>query len=150
VSRTAAREGGFMSVETVNKTQDAVSFFQAKLAYEIGPVGLDQAIKTKEPIQIVDMRTPELYAKSHVPGAVNVSLDQIESNSHQLDKSKTVVTYCYNITCHLATKGALTLAEKGYKVKELVGGWQSWQELQKHAAETQASSCSSTKGHSCD
>jgi rhodanese-related sulfurtransferase len=144
------REGGFfMSVETVNKTQDAVSFFQAKLEYEMGPVGLDQAIKNKEQIQIVDMRTPELYAKSHVPGAINVSLEQIEKNTHQLDKSKTVVTYCYNITCHLATKGALTLSEKGYKVKELVGGWQSWQELQKHAEEIQAANCSTTKGHSC-
>jgi rhodanese-related sulfurtransferase len=138
-----------MSVETVNKTQDAVSFFQAKLEYEIGPVSLDQAIKNKDQIQVIDMRTPELYAKGHVPGAVNVSLEQIERGAHQLDKNKTVVTYCYDITCHLATKGALTLAEKGYKVKELVGGWESWQETQKHAQEVEAASCSSTKGHSC-
>jgi len=138
-----------MSVETVNKTEDAVSFFQAKLAYEIGPVGLDQAIKNKEHIQVIDMRTPELYAKGHVPGAINVSLDQIERNAHQLDKNKTVVTYCYNITCSLATKGALALAEKGYKVKELVGGWQSWQETQKYTQEIEAANCSTTKGHSC-
>ncbi|MGI0134516.1 MAG: rhodanese-like domain-containing protein [Candidatus Micrarchaeaceae archaeon] len=139
-----------MPVETVYKTQDAVSFFQAKLAYEIGPVGLDQAIKNKDQIQVIDMRTPELYAKAHVPGAINVSLDQIERDAHQLDKNKTVITYCYNITCHLATKGALALAEKGYKVKELVGGWQSWHETQKYAEEIQAASCNSTKGHSCD
>jgi len=137
-----------MSVETVNKTQDAVSFFQAKLAYEVGPIGLDYALKNKEQIQIVDMRTPELYTKGHVPTAINLSLEEIERGSHQLDKNKTIVTYCYNITCALATKGALALAEKGYKVKELVGGFQSWEDS-KLASETQASSCSSTKGHSC-
>ena len=45
-----------------------------------------------------------------------------------LPKDKTIVTYCGNLTCALAPKAALVLAEKGFKVMELFGGLQTWQE----------------------
>ena len=45
-----------------------------------------------------------------------------------LPKDKTLVTYCANLTCALAPKAALVLAEKGFKVMELMGGIATWTE----------------------
>lgn len=116
-----------MSVETLSKeATEAVKFFEAKLAFEIGPVGLSYAFKNNEPVQVIDLRTPELYQQGHIPGAINVLYEDLERNLEKLSKDKTIVVYCYDIVCHLSAKAALLLAKKGYKVKELSGGWQDW------------------------
>ncbi len=116
-----------MATETLSKeAQAAVEFFERKLAFEIGPVGVKYALEQKEPIQIVDLRTAELYEKSHLPGAINLSIEELEKSQEKLDKNKTVVVYCYNHTCHLSAKAALVLAKKGFNVKELVGGFDTY------------------------
>ena len=113
-----------MTTQSVcRETEKAVEFFERKLAFEIGPIGVKYALEAKEPIQIVDLRTPELFAKGHVPGSINLLYEQLEESLDKLDKEKTTVVYCYNLTCNLAAKAALALAKKGFKVKELIGGW---------------------------
>ncbi|HEY9775555.1 MAG TPA: rhodanese-like domain-containing protein [Planktothrix sp.] len=138
-----------MAVDTLSKqAAEAVKFFEAKLAFEIGPVELQYALKANEPLQILDLRTPELFAKGHVPGAINVNYDDLQKDVSKLDTNKTQVVYCYNLTCHLAAKAALLLAQKGLKVRELVGGYDTYAETQ--GAKIEGSSCSSAdKGHSC-
>jgi rhodanese-related sulfurtransferase len=109
-----------MSTTTLSKEQQlAVEHFEGKLAFEIGPF---EIAHSKERFQIIDLRDPEAFAKGHVPGAVNVSIEDLDAYAGKLDANVTSVVYCYNITCHLATKAALQLAKKGYKVRELVGG----------------------------
>ncbi|HEY9788012.1 MAG TPA: rhodanese-like domain-containing protein [Candidatus Obscuribacterales bacterium] len=116
-----------MSVETLSKeSAEAVKYFEAKLAFEIGPIGLKHAIENREPIQIIDLRTPELFEKGHIPGAVSILFEDFERSQDKLSKDKTIVVYCYDIVCHLAAKAALWLAKKGYKVKELEGGYEDW------------------------
>ncbi len=117
-----------MSVETPTKIVDAAAYFEAKLAYEIGPIGLNQSIENGEKLTIVDLRTPELFAKGHIPGAINLKYEELDKNLDKLSKDKTTVVYCYDIVCHLSAKAALELAKKGYKVKELEGGYDSWTE----------------------
>lgn len=137
-----------MTTETLNKEAAlAVEHFEKKLAFEVGPIGLKYALEAKEPITIVDLRTPEVYAKGHVPGAINLSYEELEKNQSALSKDKTTVVYCYNITCHLSTKAALLLAKKGYPVKELIGGFNSYAEAElpvegkKHGSSCGTSSC---------
>jgi rhodanese-related sulfurtransferase len=134
---------------TKETTEAAVKFFEAKLAYEQGPVGLNHLIQTKEKVQIIDLRTPELFAKGHVPTAVNVQYDELEAYLPKLNKEVNTVVYCYDITCHLSAKGALLLAQKGYRVQELVGGFNTYAEKGFTVeGKAEASSCSSTK-NSC-
>lgn len=116
-----------MAVETLTKeAAKAVEFFEQKLAFEIGPIGLKYALEANEPLTVVDLRTPELFAKSHIPGAINLSYEELEKSTDKLSKDKTTVVHCYGITCHLAAKAALLLAKKGYPVKELFGGFDEW------------------------
>jgi len=135
-----------MTAGTLTKetTEAAIKFFEAKLAFETGPVALNNLVNNKEKVQIIDLRTPELYAKGHVPTAINVSYDELEKHLTKLNKDENIVVYCYDITCFLSTKAALLIAKKGYKVQELYGGWQSWVEHEfKVEGKAEASSCSS-------
>jgi 3-mercaptopyruvate sulfurtransferase SseA len=45
---------------------------------------------------IVDVRSAEAYAASHVPGAINIQLEEFETNPTdlELDKEQWVITYC--------------------------------------------------------
>jgi rhodanese-related sulfurtransferase len=138
-----------MSVTLTKDATEAVKFFEAKLAYEAGPVGLNQWITNKDNVQVIDLRTPELFAKGHVPTAVNVQYDELEAYLPKLNKEVNTVVYCYDITCHLSAKGALLLAQKGYRVQELVGGFNTYAEKGYTVeGKAEASSCSSTK-NSC-
>ena len=139
-----------MAVETVSKESAlAVEFFEAKLNYETTPYGLKQTLDKKEKVQIIDLRTPELFAQGHIPGAINVAFDDLEKYLPKLDKDTTTVPYCYDLLCRLATRAALFLAKRGYKVQELAGGWDSWSEHDFAKEKGTASSCSTSSGHSC-
>lgn len=43
-----------------------------------------------------------------------------------LDPAVPVVTYCWGPACDGATRAALALAELGYRVKEMLGGFEYW------------------------
>jgi rhodanese-related sulfurtransferase len=135
-----------MAVET-KPALDAAAFFEAKLAFEIGPVELKMGLEKGEKYQIIDLRTPELFAKGHVPTAHHVLFENLDAKLQHLDKNVTTVVYCYDVLCHLSAKAALHLAKKGYKVRELAGGWDGWVE-RKFAVEGEStkSSCGSSCG----
>jgi rhodanese-related sulfurtransferase len=107
----------------------AVQYFSAKLAYEMTPWALKSIIeKTPEQVLILDVRNAEMFAANHILGAKNIPLAELVSKLGTLPKDKTIVTYCGDLTCGLAPKAALELAQKGFKVKELVGGIDVWSE----------------------
>ena len=45
---------------------------------------------------VVDVRSDAAYAVSHIPGAINIPLSEIESNPTglNLDRDKWIITYC--------------------------------------------------------
>ena len=138
-----------MAVETVSKESlKAAEHFQAKLDFESNPYALKATLDKGEKVQIIDLRTPELFAEGHIPGAINVNYEKLEQYLPNIDSNTTTVVYCYSLLCSLATKAALVLAQKGYKVKELAGGWDSWVEREMPTEKVKGSSCS-TSGHSC-
>jgi hypothetical protein len=53
------------------------------------------ALKSGEAI-VVDVRDPQAYQASHIPGAVSISLGDIMMNptALNLDKDKWIITYC--------------------------------------------------------
>lgn len=135
-----------MTVETKTKL-DAVAFFEHKLAFEMGPVELKMGLEKGESYQILDLRTAELFSKGHIPGSHNVLYADLEQKLGKLDPQKTTIVYCYDELCYLSAKAALLLAQKGYKVRELSGGWDGWVERKFTVeGETTKSSCSSSCG----
>ena len=65
---------------------------------EVPRVSLEEAltaIQSGEAV-VVDVRSAEAYAASHIAGAISVPLDEIESNPAglDLDKDQWIITYC--------------------------------------------------------
>ena len=105
----------------------AVQFFSAKLAYEMTPWALKAILeKTPDNVVLLDVRPADMFAAEHIKGAINIPLVELVSKLATLPKDKTLVTYCGDLTCGLAPKAALELAQKGFKVMELVGGIDVW------------------------
>lgn len=42
----------------------------------------------------VDVRDAASYEASHIPGAINIPIDQIQSRANELDPNDWIITYC--------------------------------------------------------
>lgn len=115
-------------IEITKQTERAKGFFEDKLAFTLGPVELKN-IMNEGYIKIIDVRKPNDYNKAHIKGAISIPAEQIESKMNELSKDNINIIYCYNQQCHLAARCALKLAENGYPVMELEGGFARWYEL---------------------
>ncbi|MEU8622005.1 rhodanese-like domain-containing protein [Streptomyces sp. NPDC048623] len=76
---------------------------------------------------LLDSRSTESWDQGHVPGAVHLPTALIAEQAERLlDKAVPVVTYCWGPGCNGATRAALALAERGFRVKEMLGGFEYW------------------------
>ncbi|MFI5347717.1 MAG: rhodanese-like domain-containing protein [Elusimicrobiota bacterium] len=105
----------------------AAEYLRAKLEYEASPYGLKTILETApETVLVLDVRDQDDYLDEHIRGAVNVPAESIVARLAGLPRDKTLVTYCWDMTCALAPKAALELAQKGFKVQFLAGGIAEW------------------------
>ena len=78
---------------------------------------------------LLDVRSPELFAAGHVPGAVNLPHGRIvERNLSPFPPDATFVVYCSGPHCNGADKAALRLARLGRPVKKMIGGVTGWRD----------------------
>jgi rhodanese-related sulfurtransferase len=75
---------------------------------------------------LLDLRDRDDYHSGHIEGAVSMPLDEIDKRYGELPGDKEIVTYCYNLDCHISTRGALKLVEHGIPAKEMNAGWSEW------------------------
>ncbi|GAA2670444.1 MULTISPECIES: rhodanese-like domain-containing protein [Actinosynnema] len=107
----------------------AAAFFAAELAFEADPddVARDLAAGTATGYRLVETRSAERFAELRVPGAVNLPHPEITAETTaDWDRDLVYVCYCESSQCNAATKGALKLAELGFRVKRLSGGITAW------------------------
>lgn len=43
---------------------------------------------------IIDVRSPQSYAESHIAGSINIPLDQLPNRLDELPRDKQIITYC--------------------------------------------------------
>jgi len=83
--------------------------------------------RTKGKTVLLDVRTPEEFAKGHIPGAINADINSPDftAKAAQFDKKQTVL-----VNCHAGSRGAIAsaeLAKMGFKtVCNLEGGLDAW------------------------
>ena len=127
-----------------------IDFFGAKLQFEIDACDLNKASRENgNKYVIVDARSKRAYDMEHIKGAINLpyALMNEETVKH-LDKSKIYVSYCDGLGCNASTKGALKLSELDFKVKELIGGIESWK-LEGNETETNLTVAEYAEASSC-
>jgi NADPH-dependent 2,4-dienoyl-CoA reductase/sulfur reductase-like enzyme/rhodanese-related sulfurtransferase len=74
---------------------------------------------------LVDVRAPHEYASGHIPGAVNVPVDDLRSRLELIPRDRSIVVYCQvGQRGYLATR---ILLQKGYSVANIGGGYKTYQ-----------------------
>ena len=76
------------------------------------------------PMQIVDVRSPDEYALGHLPGALNLPVEQLPARRHDLDSAWRVVVVCQSGT--RATLACESLNDDPLDVWRLDGGTEAW------------------------
>ncbi|MFE1464569.1 rhodanese-like domain-containing protein [Streptomyces nigra] len=108
---------------------EAAAHFRASLAFhaDVSDVAAGLAAGTDLGFVVLDSRSTAAWDQGHIPGAVHLPTALIpEQAGDLLDRSVPVVTYCWGPGCNGATRAALALAELGYQVKEMLGGFEYW------------------------
>ncbi|CAN5718411.1 rhodanese-like domain-containing protein [soil metagenome] len=103
--------------------------FLGRLAFETDPADVAAHLATcPGELVLVDTRTRDAYAASHLPGAISLPHAEIEEAAvAALPAGALVVTYCWGPACNAATKGAARIAAAGLPVKEMLGGIAAWE-----------------------
>lgn len=111
----------------IKDTKKAKEFFLEQLSFTINPDMLNKALNEYiDDIYILDVRDYENYIKGHIPYAVHIPMEQIEEHMKNLSKDKITIVYTYCPLCYRAKKAAYILADNGYPVMELTGGFKGW------------------------
>ncbi len=90
-------------------------------------VELQTEIGKNKNIQILDVRTPSEWQAGAIKGAIKVNVFDKNFNTEVdkvLNKDKAVYVYCRSGRRSL--KASKILAEKGYEVYNVLGGYKAW------------------------
>ena len=105
----------------------ALEHFSAGLTFETDCWDVHDALAQEPDFVLVDVRSPELYARGHVPGAINIPHAKIiESRLNPYPPEIVFVVYCAGPHCNGAARGAAKLARLGFAVKLMAGGVTGW------------------------
>ena len=106
---------------------EAEAHFASEFAFETDCWDVHDALAKGPDFVLLDVRSPAMFAKGHVPGALNLPHGKIiESKVAQWPKDTMFVTYCAGPHCNGAARGALRLARLGRPVKIMAGGLTGW------------------------
>ena len=100
-----------------------------KVKDSLEPVPADQLLERVRAglVSVLDVRPPEEYEAGHLPGAVNIPLEELEKRLHELNPDQEIVAYCRGPHCVLAFDAVSILRQKGVKARRLEGGLPEWQ-----------------------
>ncbi len=102
--------------------------FAALLQFETDCWDVHHAMtNNRQDFVLLDVRSPELFQRGHVPNAINLPRHRLTSEALAAYPAATVfVVYCAGPHCNGADKAALSLAELGRPVKKMLGGVTGW------------------------
>ncbi|GAA3451376.1 rhodanese-like domain-containing protein [Dactylosporangium matsuzakiense] len=102
----------------------AIEHFTARLTFETDVSDVHAA---RSGLVVVDSRGAQAWAQGHIPGAVHLPTAEIALKARTLIPADAdVVTYCWGPGCNGATRAALEFAKLGYRVREMLGGFEYW------------------------
>lgn len=106
---------------------DRADYFAARLAYETDPSDVHTDRAAGRGLVVVDVRSAEAWAQGHVAGAVHMHHSEIATRAPaEIPADADVVVYCWSPGCNGGVRGALEFAKLGYRVREMIGGFEYW------------------------
>jgi rhodanese-related sulfurtransferase len=80
-------------------------------------------------VVVLDVRPSDEYVAGHIPGAVSIPVDELESRLAELATSKELVAYCRGPYCVFAPQAVRLLRAHGFKARRLEEGVTEWRAL---------------------
>jgi rhodanese-related sulfurtransferase len=92
------------------------------------PVSRDELLeRTRQGlVTVLDVRPADEFAVSHLPGAVNIPMSELEERLAELDPAYEIVAYCRGPYCVLSFEAVTALRARGFKVRRLQDGLPEW------------------------
>jgi rhodanese-related sulfurtransferase/biotin operon repressor len=85
-----------------------------------------ETLLKKGKVQLVDVRPANEFEAGHIPGAMNIPLQQLEQNLGLLDQAQQVVVYCRNYYSTLADEAIQFLKSSNCDAIRLDKGFSEW------------------------
>jgi NADPH-dependent 2,4-dienoyl-CoA reductase/sulfur reductase-like enzyme/rhodanese-related sulfurtransferase len=89
------------------------------------------ATPTADQLFLLDVRTPQEFASGHIPGAVNIPVDDLRSRLSELPRDQKIAAYCQvGQRGYLATR---ILLQAGFSAANVGGGYKTYKLFQPSA-----------------
>lgn len=75
---------------------------------------------------LIDVRPALEFAAGHIPGALSIPPDELQSRIDELPRDRTIVAYCRGEYCLFAGEAVALLRERAFDAHQLDGGWIEW------------------------
>jgi rhodanese-related sulfurtransferase len=107
--------------------EQAMAHFAGKLEFETDPSDVRAAQLRGDDFVLLDTRSTAAWRQGRAAGAVHLPTAEIPRRAADvLDRNTPTVVYCWGPGCNGSTKAARALAELGFAVKEMIGGFEYW------------------------
>lgn len=90
----------------------------------ITPEELQKKLEQGESLELVDVREAEEVAEGMIPGAKHIPMNEIPATLDYFDKNKEYIFICRS--SRRSENVCYFLQEKGYKVRNMIGGMLAW------------------------
>ena len=77
-------------------------------------------------VTVLDVRPSEEFGQGHLPGALNIPLEQLKTRLAELPPERQVVAYCRGPWCVLSFEAVAALREAGFEARRLADGLPEW------------------------
>jgi rhodanese-related sulfurtransferase len=95
---------------------------------ELEPVPAKEVLERarKSLVTVLDVRPPEEFAAGHVPGAINIPVQELEKRIKELPRRREVIAYCRGPYCLMSFEAVEKLRKKGWRARRLENGLPEW------------------------
>ncbi|OEZ83903.1 putative HTH-type transcriptional regulator [Janthinobacterium sp. HH104] len=78
-------------------------------------------------ITVLDVRPAQEFAVGHLPGAVNIPIDDLQRRLDELPANAEIAAYCRGPYCVLSVQAVAALRQYGLQARRLGSGYDDWQ-----------------------
>ncbi len=77
-------------------------------------------------VTVLDVRPKDEFEMDHLPGAVNIPLEELESRLSEVNPAQEVIAYCRGPYCVLSFEAVAALRKRGIKARRMEDGLPEW------------------------
>ncbi len=95
---------------------------------DLEPIPAGELLKRSKQglVTVLDVRPAKEFAAGHLPGAINVPVEDLGKRMKKFPKGREVIAYCRGPYCLLSVDAVALLRTKGYKARRLEDGFPEW------------------------